>query len=280
MQHTTFQWHTFDALELFAQSWRPQGKALGIILLIHGIGEHSSRYVHLADFFTKAGFIVSSYDQRGHGKSAGKRGHIASYEAILKDIDDAIAHMRVKHPALPLFLYGHSMGGNFVLNYILSYKNNLAGAVVSSPALKTFKAPPFFKLLFAKLLRKVYPSLTLSNDIQAKALTRSPSIEKRYEKDPLIHNRVSIELGLSILERGLWALEHAHTLSMPLLLLHGMADRVTSAQASIEFMQQTDPKWGTLKCYDGLYHELHNEPEQEMIFSEVLAWLKIHTTMK
>lgn len=269
-------------MNLYAQKWERARPVVGIITLIHGIGEYAGRYAHFADFFTENGYHIYAFDLRGHGKSEGKRGHVVSYRAFMDDIEDFTALQDKAYPDVPHFLYGHSMGGNLVINYLLRKKPTLSGIIASSPALKTYKAPPAWKIAFAKLLRAVAPALTLSNAIEGAAITRSKEQKKQYKKDPLIHNRVSIELGLSLLEQGLWAMDHANEVALPLLLQHGTADRITSVDASIDFMERVNPKFGTLRLLDGMYHELHNEPEQLIVFQGVIDWMEkcLSITMK
>jgi len=119
MKHTEFEFKTFDGLSLFGQSWQPEDRTRAVVCLIHGLGEHSGRYVHVADSLSQAGYTLISFDLRGHGKSEGLRGHTPSYEALMQDISFLLEAANKKFPQLPFFLYGYSLGGNLVLNYVL-----------------------------------------------------------------------------------------------------------------------------------------------------------------
>ncbi|GAG77006.1 unnamed protein product [marine sediment metagenome] len=146
MKHSEFEFKTFDGLSLFAQSWQPESQPQAVICLIHGMGEHSGRYAHVADRLTKAGYTIFTFDLRGHGKSEGPRGHTPSYEALMQDISSLLEVANKQFPQLSSFLYGHSLGGNLVLNYILRHQPQLEGVIVSDPWLRLAFEPPRFKL--------------------------------------------------------------------------------------------------------------------------------------
>ena len=270
-QETTLQ--TKDGLSLFAQIWEPEDAPQGVVCLVHGIGEHIGRYQHVAEAFTQAGFTFIGYDQRGHGKSPGKRGHTPSYAAMLDDIDSLLALAQRQNPEIPCFLYGHSMGGGEVINYILRRNPQIAGAVATSPWLKTTDEQPALKMLVAKIANQLAPSFTLPNDLDLSGLSRDPEVAVVYQADPLVHNQVSARLGYEGMQAGLWNLENAGKLALPLLLAHGDQDRLTSVQASRDFAARAGENC-TLKIWEGMYHETHNEPEREQILAFYIDWIK------
>ncbi len=272
MQHFEFNWQTDDELQLYAQDWQPETEPKGVVCLVHGLGEHSGRYGHLAAFLNQAGYALLAFDLRGHGKSEGRRGYTPGYEALMDDIAHLLEEATERYPDRPRFLYGHSLGGNLVINYALRRRPNLAGVIATGPLLRTAFEPPAWKLSLARIMRSLWPTLSLSNELDRQALSRDPEVVRAYNDDPLVHDQLTPRLTVDMLQAGLWALEHAAEFPLPLLLMHGGADRITSAQASREFAAQAGERC-TLKIWDGFYHEIHNEPEQGEVFGYLLEWL-------
>jgi len=273
MQHFEFEWQTEDGLRLYAQGWQPETEPKGVVCLVHGLGEHSGRYAHLAAFLNQAGYALLAFDLRGHGKSEGQRGHTPSYEVLLNDISHFLEEAAKRYSDRPRFLYGHSLGGNLVIEYALRHRPQLAGVIATGTSFRLAFEPPAWKLTLAKIMRSLWPTLSLSNELDRQGLSRDPEVVRAYNEDPMVHDRVSTRLGMDMLEAGLWALEHAPEFPLPLLLMHGSADRLCSAQASREFAAQAGQRC-TLKIWDGFYHEIHNEPEQGQVFEYLLKWLK------
>ena len=272
MKHTEFKFKTFDKLQLFGQSWQPEYRPRAVVCLVHGLGEHSGRYVHVADSLIQAGYTLISFDLRGHGKSEGPRGHTPSYEALMKDISSLLEVANKQFPQLSSFLYGHSLGGNLVLNYILRHQPQLKGVIVSDPWLRLAFEPPRFKIILAQITDYIWPSFSQKNGLDTKVLSRDPEVVHAYENDPLVHDHISSRMFIGIYQSGYWALEHASEFSLPLLLMHGGDDKIISVKASHEFAN-TKTKNCTLKIWDGLYHEIHNEPEKEEVFKFLIDWL-------
>ncbi len=258
---------------LFGRSW-PLEAPKGVVCLVHGLGEHSGRYAPLAAALNGAGFAVHAFDLRGHGKSGGKRGHTPSYDALLDDITCLLDDAEKKFPRAPLFLYGHSLGGNLVINYILRRPvERLTGAVATGPWLRLAFEPPAYKVWLARTVGRLLPCLLQPNGLDPAMLSHDPEIVRAYVEDPLVHDRISSALFLGAYEAGLWALEHAADLPVPLLLMHGAADQLTSPKASEEFCQRAGKRC-TFRAWDGLYHEIHNEPQKEEVYRTVIAWLE------
>ena len=272
MKHTEFKFKTFDGLQLFGQSWQPEGQPRAVVCLVHGIGEHSGRYVQVADSLTQTGYILISFDLRGHGKSEGPRGHTPPYEALMQDISSLLEAANKQFPQLPYFLYGHSLGGNLVLNYVLRYKPQLKGVIVTGPWLRLAFEPPAFKVTLGKVMNKIWPSFSQSSGLDTKALSHDPHVVRAYENDPLVHDHISARMFIGIYQSGQWALEHASEFSLPLLLMQGGDDKIISVEAGREFAGKITENC-TFKIWDNLYHEIHNEPEKEEVFKFLIDWL-------
>lgn len=272
MKHTEFKFRTFDGLQLFGQSWQPEDQSRAVVCLIHGLGEHSGRYAHVADSLTQAGYTLISFDLRGHGRSEGQLGHSPSYEALLNDIDFLLGEAEQHFSQLPRFLYGHSLGGNLVLNYVLRRKPELKGVVTTGPWIRLAFELPAFKVILVKVTNQIWPSFSQISGLDTKAISRDPEVVRAFENDPLVHYHISARMFISIYQAGQWVLEHASELPIPLLLMHGGDDKLSSVEASREFADKIT-KNCTLKIWDGLYHEIHNEPEKEEVFKFLIDWL-------
>jgi acylglycerol lipase len=272
MSHFEFSITTQDGIQLYAQGWEPAQNPQGCVLIVHGIGEHSGRYAHVAEALDQAGYAVLAFDLRGHGKSQGKRGHVPKFEALLDDLSLLIAESDRRYPGLPTFLYGHSLGGTIVMSYALQRQPNLAGVVATGPSLRLAFDPPPSKVALGRLMDKILPAFTMPSGLETQALSRDPEVIQKYENDPLVHDMVSGRLFFGFMDAGSRLLAKAAEFPLPLLLMHGSADRLTSPKASQEFAQKMGEKC-TLKIWDGFYHEIHNEPEKEEVLSEIISWL-------
>jgi acylglycerol lipase len=272
MKHFESNWQNKEGLNFYVQGWEPKQKPKAVIALIHGFGEHTDRYAHVGKAFNKAGYALIGFDLRGHGKSGGARGHVPSYKAVMDDIADFMALVEKRYPGLPHFLYGHSMGGNLVLNYCLRRKPNVAGVIATGTWLKLAFDPPALQVMLGKTMNKIAPGFTQSSNWETAALSRDPKVVDVYNNDPLVHDRISARLFVGIYESGLWALDHADEFSVPLLLMHGTADRITSFAASAEFAKRAG-KMVTWHPWDGFYHEIHNEPEKAEVLKTMIGWL-------
>ena len=272
MKHETFSLKTADGLSLRGNCRAPDHAPSAVLCIIHGLGEHIGRYELFARYLNEAGFAVLAADMRGHGRSGGRRGHISSFEALMKDISIIIEEAGRLFPGLPVFLYGQSMGGNLVINYALRRGNGLKGIIASSPLLRTATPPPRWKHLLGKCLRGLLPFLPLDNEVRAEDLSRDPEIVEAYKNDPLVHDRLTLRF-YDVLLAGEWAVRHAGDLRMPTLIMHGDADRVTSYEASREFSELAGDIC-TFKPWEGFYHEIHNEPGKESALDYMIEWLR------
>ena len=271
MEMIEWNWKSRDGLDLAARGWKPENPK-AVAVLVHGHGEHTNRYQHVAQAFNDSGYALLAFDLRGHGLSAGQRGHTPHFDNLLDDISDFIGEARKLYPGLPLFLYGHSMGGNLVINYVLRFPQALKGAIVTGPWLKLAFDPAPAQVMVGKLLNNIMPSFSLASGLDQASLSRDPEVVRKYASDPLVHSKISVRLYNGISSGGLWALEHAASLKIPMLLMHGSMDKLTSAQASQEFASKAG-NLVSLRIWEGFYHEIHNEPEKSEVIQAMLSWL-------
>ncbi|MEK0317041.1 alpha/beta hydrolase [Cohnella sp. 56] len=276
MTYQPISWKLSDGTLMAAGEWKAaDARAVApaaVVLLVHGMGEHMGRYDHVAAMLNEAGYAALGFDQRGHGRTAGKRGHTPSYEALLEGVDRLFAEAASRYPGVPVVLYGHSMGGNVALNYLLRRKPDVACAVIGSPWLRLAFAPPQAQVVLGRLVERLYPGFTNKRPMNADHLTSDPQMVERYRTDPLGHGNITARFFFGVQRAGLWAIQHAGELSVPTLLMHGDDDRVTSIAASRQFAERA----GSLCVYrewHGYKHELHNELERAEVLTVVRDWI-------
>lgn len=273
--HFETGWKTKDGLAIYARGWEPQGVTLrGVVCLVHGIGEHGGRYGHVAEAFCNEGMVFWAPDMRGHGRSEGIKGHLASSGTIISDIDQYIGTAREKYPNLPVFLMGHSLGGIFVLFYGLTKPQNLAGVISLAPGLRNALQDQPLKVMAAKVLGFLLPAVTISTGLDATAISRNRGEVEDYIKDPLVHGKMSLGFGRVMLEVIRWTMAHAGEFKVPLLLMHGRKDTIAFSSGSEAFAALLDGKC-KLVLWDEAYHELHNEPEREAVIRTMTDWVKL-----
>ncbi|OJX41298.1 MAG: hypothetical protein BGO78_00700 [Chloroflexi bacterium 44-23] len=272
--HTTFEW-TADEIKIFSQKWLPENKAVGKVIMVHGLGEHSMRYEHIAQFFNDLNIAFFAFDQRGHGKSSGKRGDIPSYSVACSDIDRMIGFANEEFPQIPTFLYGHSLGGAIVLYYGLTKTSPLTGIICTSPGLGSGEPLPAFKMFMAEILNKIMPTTTINNGLDVNNLSHDKSVVELYVNDPLVHPRISARLGMELISKGPWIVENANQLKYPLLLLQGGKDRLVSPPLTAQFAENAPQHLITYHLFPELYHEMHNEPENQEFLTTIKEWVEL-----
>jgi alpha-beta hydrolase superfamily lysophospholipase len=272
MQTFETNWTDKEGLKFHARGWEPDKNPKAAVALVHGHGEHLGRYKHVGEAFSKAGYALMGADLRGHGQSGGPRGHADSIEVFMQDIDLLLEHVHGRYPGLPTFLYGHSIGGVLVLNYALRRKPDLTGVIATSPALHTVVEQQAAKAMMARVLGDLLPTVTIMTGLQTSELSRDPAVEHAYIEDPLVHSKVSLRFGKLMLEANQWALQHASEFTLPLLLMHGKADKIAFPSSSEEFAAAVGAK-ATLVMWDDLYHETHNELNKAEVMQTTIRWM-------
>ena len=259
-------------LRLYYQAWEPDARPRAVVALVHGLGEHVARHAHLAEALVGAGYAMMGFDQRGHGRSGGLRGDAPSYEALLDDIDLLMDWVTESHPRVPVFMYGHSLGGGLVLNYVLRRAPRVRGVISSSPWLRTAAKLTPMQAFLADTVAPIFPTVRTKWGSPS-VLSRDPGIAPAFKRDPLAHGLVSARMYLECVRAGEWALEHARDFPAPLLLMHGTGDRLTSWEASREFARRLGRR-ATWRTWDGSYHELHNELQGPQVIKVIVNWMK------
>lgn len=245
---------------------------LAVILVAHGAGEHSARYRALAQFFTGHNYIVGALDHCGHGNSEGVPGYVRSFADYLHDFRQFHQQLAGRFAGLPLLLLGHSMGGLIGSQYLLQHQDDFAGAILSGAAIKTDLAPGVIQMALLRTLALIAPRLGILK-LDAQGVSRDPAVVDDYVQDPLVfHGKMSARL-LHELFAAMHAIQaDAAGITLPMLVLHGGADAMTSPDGSRFLHQHIGSSDKTLKIYPGLFHEIFNEPERAEVLADVLAW--------
>lgn len=264
-----------DGNRLFWRRHSAEGDARAVLLFVHGLAEHSGRYLHVLDHFANAGFDCWAYDYRGHGQSPGLRVHVGQFDEFLVDLTAARRLVREAQPDLPFFLVGHSQGGLIVLREALTHPQGLEGIVVSSPFLGMHPdaAPPAPLHMVANIVSTFAPKLMFSKVAEPSALSRDPKVPEAYIADPLVSSTVSARWFTSVLAAHADTHARASTLSLPALIMQSGDDRVTNPAATRSWVADAPSDLIDYVEWEGLYHEMFNEPEKEEVFNRVEAWL-------
>jgi len=267
-----------DDITFYMQGWEPEGKPKAIVCLIHGLGEHTGRYAHVGKAFNDAGYALFGFDLRGHGQTGGARGHFPSLDVVLQDIRQFIGFQEQNNSGLPIFLYGHSLGGLLTLAYAIQHPDGLKGVIVTGSALRSALQEQKGKIMMARILGTLAPAMTIPSGLEAAAISRDQKVVDTYINDPLVHDKTSLGLGKAALTAIDLCFSHAREFIPPLLIMHGKMDRLTYPSGSEDFAKLAGEtnKDVTLKLWDGLYHEIHNEPEQAEVFKVMIEWLDKH----
>ncbi len=278
MQTFNAKWTGKDGTEFFVHGWEPDGTPKALVTLIHGLGEHAGRYEHVAKAFSDARYVLASFDLRGHGKSSGVRGHFPSLDAVMQDIKGFLVFLSQRYPDLPQFIYGHSLGGLLTLAYVLRSKPKFNGVIATSAGLRSPLTEQKLKLLMVKLLGSLLPTTLLPSGLETAAISQDQAVIDRYNQDKLNHDRVSLAFGKAALSASDAVWGQAEEFPLPLLIMHGTGDRITYSHGSADFAKaasKNNPDV-TLKLWDGMYHELHNESVKEDVFQFMIEWLDRH----
>jgi len=250
------------------------------VLLVHGLGEHAGRYDHVVAAVQAEGLAVSRYDQRGHGRSAGPRGVLPADDSLLDDLGQVIGHLRRQGPpGQPLLLLGHSLGGLVVARFVAEglaarpapWWQPVQGLVLSSPALDA--GMNLLQKCLVATLAPLLPNISLSNGLDAAWVSRDPAVVQAYRADPLVHDRISPRLARFFAQAGPATLAAAPRWAVPTLLLYAGADRCVAARGSDAFAQAAPVAQLVHRRYDGLAHEIFNEPERAQVLLDLRAWL-------
>lgn len=262
-----------DGMPLHYEHWSPpEHKAT--LVFVHGMGEHCGRYRPLIRFFNERGCRVWLYDQRGHGRSGGRRVFVKRFETLLEDLDDFLEFSRREGQDGPLFLAGHSFGGQIILNYLAARPAVFQAAAAASPNLEVALTMPKWQERLGRMVLPLWPQMKLKNLTDPSQLSHDPQVVADYLNDPLVSDYVTLGIGAELLKNLETIFEKADTIQTPLLMLHGLADAYCSPGGTKRFYNELQLEQKRLKLYEGKYHELLNEVGKEEIYEEMDGWFR------
>ncbi|HZK86450.1 MAG TPA: alpha/beta hydrolase [Syntrophomonas sp.] len=266
-----------DNTQIYYHSWKVD-RPRGIIVIVHGIGEHSGRYGNLIKTLADAEISIYALDHRGHGHSEGKRGHINAFAEYTDDLKTLFKLINTENQDLPIILLGHSMGGVIACQYALLYPHDLSGLILSSAGFITAARVPGWKKGLAKLLSKLAPSFSMPTGLNSNDLSHDQTVVEAYLADPLVHDKVSSRWFIEFNRAGADCLRRAAELTMPLLIIHGAEDKIVDPQGSQQVMARASSPDKKLYLFKGLYHETMNElpAEKKKVLNTIRAWIIKH----
>jgi alpha-beta hydrolase superfamily lysophospholipase len=275
MIHKDYTWKSKDGITLYGQSWMPENSPRTVIQYVHGFKDHSGRFERWAVRLSEHGYGVIAVDLRGHGRSEGRRGYAKNFNSYIDDVAILSEKSRELYPHAVHVLYGHSLGGNIVANYLISEKLLPDAAVISSPWFELALRPSLFKMVLAQIARRILPYSLFQSDLDVNAISRDKKVIREYNADPLVHNSISPKIFFEIEQQGAKASKTIYKINIPLLVMHGTGDLITSHRASRNFVRNASGRT-TYTEWPGSFHELHNDINEKEVFASLLNWLAMH----
>lgn len=266
-----------DGTKRYYRGWTLSGKASGTVVIAHGYAEHGDRFAELAAVLNDTGFNVWAHDHYGHGQSEGKRADVPRFELFAEDTDIFISRIVEPDSPSPLFLYGHSMGGAVSLLYAIQHQPRLRGLLLSGPVVRPGAQSSGFERILARVLSKILPGLPYL-PFDAHLLTHDSHVVEAYIQDPLVYSgKMKIRLGYQFLRAEELLSDAAlKSLSLPVLIMHGGDDQTVIPYNSEVLNRLVSSEDKTRHVFEGMYHEIHNEPGKKEVFNLVTSWLKAH----
>lgn len=266
--------NTPDGITLVTQSWLVNN-AKASLVIAHGFAEHTARYKHVAEALNTHGYNVYALNFRGHGKSGGEQANLKAFSDYLLDLDCFLNTL--SDSPKPRFLLGHSMGGTIASQYVLTNPNVFDGLLLSGAFLKNATKVSPVLLALSGVVSSLLPSLGI-NKLDSNQISKDKTVVEAYRNDPLVYNgKTKARLGKELLNAGPSVLGNASKLTLPILIMQGTADQIASPEGSQTLFDSVSSQDKTLKLYEGLYHEILNEPEKETVIKDILEWLDAHS---
>lgn len=276
MRHIEGEFPGCQDLKLYYQGWLPSNKPRAILLVAHGLAEHSGCYLNLVNHFVPQGYAIYSFDHQGHGKSPGLPGYIERFSYYINDLQTFGDMVRKKHKDSKFFLLGHSMGGTIAITYAIEHQDGLDGLLVSGATLQVGASISPVMILAAKMLSRLLPKAGLYV-IDATAISRDQDAVAAYVNDPLVYRgKIRARLGTEFIKAIQQLPPQMAQINLPILIMQGTADRLSEPKGSQILYQRVSSRDKTLKLYDGFYHEIFNEPGRQQVFADIEAWLDAH----
>jgi alpha-beta hydrolase superfamily lysophospholipase len=273
MQHHEGEFAAYNGLSLFYQAWLPDAPVRASLIIVHGLSEHSSRYMNLVDALIPLGIAVYTFDHRGHGRSAKKRvAHVDDWAEYRGDVRAFVELVSAEQAGRPLFIFGHSMGGLVTADYVLHYAQGISGVILSAPPLGDVGVSPLLRLL-GRLVSTFRPKTVFKSGLELSGISRDPLVVEAYNNDPLIHGKITAQWSVAFFKAIEWTRDHAAEFEPPVLIIHGDADQlvpIAGSRAFFENIRQADKRYIT---YEGGYHESLGDVHYKQVLADIKNWL-------
>ena len=276
MEHEEGKFVTRDEIDIFYQVWKPEGTPKGIIQLVHGIAEHTGRYMNVVNKLVPEGYAIYGADHRGHGRSGGHRGYVKSFHDFVEDqkvFTEVIRDNEGK--SVPLFLLGHSMGSLISIIYVAKHPNEFKGLILSGTGTDLGEGVNWFTIITARVMAKILPKMTVKNEL-SDGVSRDPTVKEAYNADPNNLSKITVRLGGEFFTGFKAAKANIGKIKLPILLQKGGKDLILINVQN--FVNSITAEDSTLKIYDDLFHEVYNELEadREVVLTDLNEWLNAH----
>jgi alpha-beta hydrolase superfamily lysophospholipase len=273
MEHTEGGFKGYKDLDIYYQCWLPEGDARAVLLVVHGWAEHSGRYVNLVDYFVPKGYAICALDHRGHGRSEGPRGYVDRFSDYLLDLKTFFDLVRSQHSDTKIFMVGHSMGGTVATAYVIEHQHELAGLLLSGASLMVGSGLSSALIPLARILSVLMPRMGVFV-LDATDISQDKAVVDAYVNDPLVYRgKITCRFAAEMLKTLRKLPSQMPEIKLPILVMHGTADRLGEPEGSRLLHDRAGSKDKTLKLYQGFYHEIFNEPEHEQVLSDMEGWL-------
>lgn len=273
MKHISGNFKGQENLSLFYQGYLPAGRPKAVLLVLHGLAEHSGRYMNVVDYFVPRGYAIYGFDQRGHGQSEGMRGYVEKFSYYTDDTKTFFEMLRSKHPDEKFFIVGHSVGGTIAITYCIYHQNEFDGLILSGAIIKPGSSLSPVKIMLARLLVLLAPKMGV-DVIDASAISQDQAVVDAYVNDPLVYRgKIRARLGAELINAMQMLPNQLPEIHLPILIMSGTNDRLSNPDGSRLLYECVKSKDKTLRLYDGFYHEIFNEPENNQVFSDMDDWL-------
>ena len=276
MKHLEGEFKGHSNFNLYYQCWLPSNEPRAVMLVVHGLAEHSGRYTNLVNHFVPRDYAIYSFDQRGHGRSQGPKGYVKNFSHFVCDLKTFLDIIHNKHRTAKVFIVGHSVGGTIATAYAVSHQDEFDGLILSAATLKAGVNVPSGLIIVAPLLSLLLPKVGLYT-IDASAISRDQPVVNAYINDPLVYRgKIRTRLGVEIIQAMQVLPSQMPRIHLPVLIMHGTADQLSDPKGSEILYNRVSSKDKTLKLYEGFFHEIFNEPEREQVFADMEEWLATH----
>lgn len=273
MEHIEGNFKGVRDVKIYYQAWLPAGTVKAVLLVVHGLGEHSGRYKNVVDHFVPLGYAVYIQDHIGHGKSDGVREMVERFSDFTETLTIFLHMVSAWQPHAPVFLLGHSLGGLIASYYLLDHQQDFKGAVISAPLVKVGESVSQATILMGKILSKLAPKVGIIS-VDSNGISKDPAVVQAYVADPLVfHGKTPARLAAEMLSAMMRVTSECGKITLPFIVVQGSEDTLVEPSGAQMLYDQAASTDKTIKIYEGLYHEVFNEPERQQVLADVDAWL-------